>query len=96
MRKLIVKTAIRLILITLLVTVLSALAQSPFIDIELALGQMENSNEAFILMDTYGKVKPIIQWILAIIATYLVTGVGLDIYKYAKTQYKNKIEKENI
>lgn len=95
MKKLIIKSAIRLILIAVLVVVLSSLAQSPIIDIELALGQMENSNLAFVAMDSYGKVKPVVQWIIAIIATYLVFGVAMDIYKYAKTYYETKLKKEN-
>jgi hypothetical protein len=95
MKKLIVKSAIRLILIAVLVVILSSLAQSPIIDIELTLGQMENSNLAFIAMDSYGKVKPIVQAVLSLIGVYLIAGVGVDICKYAKTYYETKLKKEN-
>lgn len=95
MKKLIIKSAIRLILIAVLVVILSSLAQSPIIDIELALGQMENSNLAFIAMDSYGKVRPIVQAVLSLIGVYLIAGVGVDIYKYAKTYYETKLKKEN-
>lgn len=95
MKKLITKTVIRLILIATLVTILSCLTQSPIIGNHIALGQMQNTDEGFILMDLYNKLKPVVQAISIALGIYLLAGVVKDIYKYVKVQIENKKENTN-
>ena len=54
---------------------------NPIITNEMAMGQMENSNELYMVMETYNRVKPIISFIYGCIATWFVGTTIYDIYK---------------
>lgn len=91
MKKLIIKSAFKILGIILLITLLSSLTQSTLITNELALGQMYANNEGFIIWIIFNKIKPIINLVLSGFCGYLIYGVAFDIYKF----FKNKIEIEN-
>ena len=54
---------------------------NPIITNEMAMGQMENSNELYMVMETYNRVKLIISIIYGCIATWFVGTTIYDIYK---------------
>lgn len=89
-KKYIIKTAIKVIAFIIISTIALTLLQSPIISNEVALGQMENSNETFILMDTYNKVTPIISIIYGCITVGFIGTTIYDIYKFIKTKTKEK------
>lgn len=72
--RIIIFTVISIIAITLL-------SASPIIANEVAMGQMENSNELYMMMEIYNRVKPIISIIYGCIATWFVGTTIYDIYK---------------
>ena len=59
-KKFIIKTTIKILIYAIISTIALSLLTNPIITNELALGQMENSNELYLLMETYNKVRPFI------------------------------------
>ena len=88
-KKLLIKIAILVILFTAVITFLNA--GSAIINNYIALGQMENSDGMFILMEMYNNfIKPTL-----LVVTYTVTAItsvtlGLDIYKFVKTNKRKE------
>ena len=93
-KKFIIKTVAKIIIFAIISTIAMTLLQSPVISNEIALGQMQNSNELFILMETYNKIRPFVVVIYSCIVLWFVGTVGCDIYKFIKTKTKEKIENE--
>lgn len=86
MKKLIIKSTAKVIIIATIMIILSSLAQSPVITNEIALGQMRNTTEGFVVWEIFNKVKPIINLVLCGIGVWLTAGVAVDIHKFIKTQ----------
>lgn len=88
-KTLLIKIAILVILFTAVITFLNA--GGAIINNHIALGQMENSDGLFILMEMYNNFfKPTL-----LVVTYAVTAItcvttGFDIYKFIKTYRKKK------
>jgi hypothetical protein len=85
-KKFIIKTAIKVIVYAILSTVALSLLTNPIITNELALTQMENSNELYILMDTYNKIRPFISIVYGLITCLFVSTTIYDIYHFIKTK----------
>lgn len=92
-KKFIVKTVVKILIFACLMVIASSIVQSPIITNEIALGQMQNYNESFILMDTYSRLRPAIGAICAGITLLFTCNIACDTYKFVKT-IKNKNEKE--
>jgi hypothetical protein len=85
-KKFIIKTGIKIIIYAILSTIALSLLNSPVITNEIALTQMENSNELYMLMDTYNKVRPFISIIYGFV-TVLFAGTTIsDTYNFIKTK----------
>jgi hypothetical protein len=85
-KKFIIKIAIKVIVYAILSTIAFSLLTNPVITNDLALGQMENSNELYLLMDTHNKIKPFVSIIYGLI-TALFAGTTIhDTYKFIKTK----------
>lgn len=85
-KRFIIKTAIKIIIYAIISTIALSLLNSPIITNELALTQMEHSNELYLLWDTYNKVRPFISIIYGCItALFAVTTIS-DTYKFIKTK----------
>jgi hypothetical protein len=85
-KKFIIKTGIKIIVYAILSTIALSLLNSPIITNEIALTQMENSNELYMLMDTYNKVRPFISIIYGFV-TVLFAGTTIrDTYNFIKTK----------
>jgi hypothetical protein len=91
-KKYIIKTIVKITIFMIISTIALTLLQSPVISNEIALGQMTNSNEMFILMDTYNKVTPIISVIYGCISVGFAVTIIYDTYKFIKTQTKEKMK----
>ena len=90
-KKFIIKTTIKVLIYAILSTIALNLLTSPIINNELALGQMQNSNELYLLMETYNKVRPFISVIYGLVTILFVSTTVYDIYKFIETK-KNKGE----
>lgn len=90
------KTIWKVIVFTFLIIVFTSITQamSPVITNEIALTQMQNSNEMFVLMDTYSKFRPVVNLIFAGVIVWFTYTIGRDVYKFVKT-INPKNEKEN-
>lgn len=90
------KTIRKVIMFIFIMIVVSAIGQSvsPMFANELALGQMQNSNEAFVLMNAYNRVKPIIDIAYLCATLWFMCTLGRDTYKFTKSIH-TETEKEN-
>lgn len=81
------KTIKRVLIFTMVMIVVSAVMQSIAVPVsnELALTQMQNSNEMFVLMNVYSKLKPIVTVVYSCVILWFVYTLGRDTYKFAKT-----------
>lgn len=82
-KKMIKKTVIFIVLMV----ILSAIGQSvsPIVSNSMALTQMQNSNEMYMLMNTYNKVRPIINLVYVFVVSYFIGNISRDVYKFVKT-----------
>lgn len=89
--KFIIKTASKIIIFAFLMIVAAAIMSSlsPVVSNEIALGQMQNSDEAFILMNTYNKVRPVISAVFTGITIWFTCTIVRDTYKFFKNQKEN-------
>lgn len=85
-KKFIIKTFVKIIIYAIISTIALSLLTSPIITNELALGQMENSNELYLLMETYNKIRPFISVIYGFITVLFAGTIIGDIYKFIKTK----------
>lgn len=90
-KKFIIKTTIKILIYAIISTIALSLLTNPVINNELALGQMENSNELYLLMEAYNKVKPFVSIVYGLITAWFACDTIYDVYKFIKTK-KNKGE----
>lgn len=86
LKKFIIRTSIKILAYAIISTIAISLLTNPIITNELAMLQMENSNELYLLMDTYNKVRPFISIIYGLITALFVGTTIYDIYKFIKTK----------
>lgn len=85
-KKFIIKTTIKVIAYAIISTIALSLLTNPIINNELALGQMQNSNELYLLMETYNKVKPFISIIYGFVTAFFAATTICDIHIFIKTK----------
>jgi hypothetical protein len=93
-KRFIITTIIKIIAFAIISTIAMTLLQSPIISNDIALGQMENSDALFMLMETYNKVRPFVEVIYSCITVLFIGTTAYDIYKFIKTKIKEKNENE--
>lgn len=76
-----VKITARIIIFITISIIVSVFLNSPIISNELALTQMENSNELYIMLETYNKIRPVISVIYGCIIALFAGATIYDIYK---------------
>ena len=77
----------KVMIFTILMIAVTAVGQSfaTIVTNELAMAQMENSNEMYMLMNTYNKLRPIVNLVYAFIVSYFIGTIARDIHKFVKT-----------
>ena len=90
------KTARRTLIFVFVMIIVSAIAQaiSPVITNEMALTQMQNDNAMFVAMNTYYKLKPIVNIVYYCVILWFVCTLGRDTYKFVKN-INTENKKEN-
>lgn len=88
------KIALKAIIFALIMFGVAAVSQaiSPVVSNELALTQMQNSNEMYILMDTYNKIRPIVSVAYTGIILLFICTIARDTYKFVKNMNENEKE----
>ena len=84
----------KLILIVLIETFLAYIA-SPVLSNQLAMTQMENSNEMYFFVNTVFNARSTIKTICNLVTAALSVTIGLDIHNLVKSINHSKNEKEN-
>jgi hypothetical protein len=87
-KKFIIKTVVMIFVFAIISTIAMTLLQSPIITNEIALGQMQNDNTAFVIMDNYNKILPIITSAYGCITLGFVGKIAYDTYKFIKQKTK--------
>ena len=88
-KKLLIKIAILVILFAAVLTFLNA--GSAIMNNYIALEQMGNSDEMFILMEMYNNfIKPTLLVVIYTVTTITCVTIGFDIYKFIKTNRKKE------
>ena len=82
----IIKLTIKILIYAIISVIALSLLNTPIITNELALGQMENSNELYLLMETSNKLKPFIAVIYGFITGYFIGSIIYNIYKFIITK----------
>ncbi len=86
-KKFIIKTAIKILIYAIFSTIALSLLTNPIINNELAMGQMQNSNELYLLMEIYNKVKHFVSIIYGLITALFAGATIHDTYKFFKNKY---------
>lgn len=94
-KKFITKTAVKIVIFAVILILVTSLLQSisPIMSNQIALGQMQNSDEAFVFMNTYNKIRPIANIGLTVIGVLFAGTIARDTYKFIKS-FENNNEKE--
>lgn len=90
-KKFIIKTTIKIFIYAIITTIAFSFLTGPIITNELAMGQMENSDELYLLMESYNKIKPIISVIYGFITVMFAWSITDNTYKFIQSK-KNKGE----
>ena len=85
-KRFIYKTTVKIIIFIIFSVIASTLLYGPVITNELALTQMENSNELYMLMESYNKLRPILTIVYGLISGVFVGTTIYDTYKFIKTK----------
>ena len=85
-KRFVTKTVIKVIVYAILSTIALSLLNSPIITNELALTQMEHSNELYLLWETYNKIRPFISIIYGFITALFAITTIRDTYNFIKTK----------
>lgn len=97
-KKFVTRTITKVLVFVFCMIVLSSIGQamSPVISNEMAMTQMENSNELFVAMDTYNRLKPVWTGAFTLVVVLFVYTIFRDIYKFIKNRINTaENEKEN-
>ena len=86
-RRFLKKTYIKLVIFTIIMSLLSAIGNSvnTIVTNELAMTQMQHSDMAFVVMTTYSKIKPVISIVYSCVVLWFVYTLVRDTRKFAKT-----------
>lgn len=88
-KRFIIKMVIRAIAFIILTLIVSLLFENAIITNDVALGQMSNSDEAYLLMEYYKRIKTIVSVIYGCISAFIVGTTVYDIYKFIKKKGEN-------
>ena len=91
----IIRIAIQIFIFTIISTVAMTVIQSPLIENDIALGQMQNSDEMFMIYELYQKLMILVKTIYGVIAAIFAISLICHTEKFIKTKIKEKKSNEN-
>lgn len=94
MKKLIRKTVVRLIIFAVITAALAAVKESAVITNDMALGQLENSDTAYMLMHFVQNMNSVITLLYVAFAAMVFWPIVVDVYKIIKKKYSKEETKE--
>ena len=85
LKKFIISMVARVIIFVVISIIVSTVLQSPVITNEVAMGQMENSNELYMVWEAYNNMMPVVNTVYSVIVVIFVGSFIYSIYKYIKS-----------
>lgn len=79
-----IRMIIKAVIIVAIAIIMCLVFQNTIITNDIALGQMSNSDEAYLLMEYYNKVRTTTSIACSSISTIIVGSIIYDIYKFTK------------
>lgn len=89
-KKFAIKILSRVVKFAALLIIASAIIENPILRNEIALGQMENSTTAFMLLGMYFSFQNIAKFVTGLIVLWFIWDIAREIYKFIKSIYKEK------
>lgn len=89
-KKFIIKILSRVVKFAALMIITLAIIENPILRNEVALGQMENSTSAFMLLGMYFSFQNIAKFVMGLIVLWFIWDIAREIYKLIKSIYKEK------
>ena len=87
------RTILKTIVLIVVLTILQAVVYHPVLNNELAMTQMENSNELFTVWDSYNRIRNVLPFVYTVIGLSYVVWIGSDVYRFMKDK-KKEVNKE--
>ncbi len=88
-KMIIIKIIMSAIFIMILTFAMNFIFDNPIISNYIAMGQMSNSDEAFLLMEYYNRAKTIVPIVYGCIVALIVGTTGYNIYNIIKNKGEN-------
>lgn len=85
-KKFAIKMIVKFVTLAILTILVLLIFANTIITNDIALGQMSNSDEAYLLMEYYNKIRTITSSVYGCISTLIVGTIVYDIYKFAKNK----------
>lgn len=89
-KKFAIKILSRVVKFAALMIITLAIIENPILRNEVALGQMENSAAAFMLLGMYFSFQNIAKFVTGLIVLWFIWDIAREIYKFIKSIYKEK------
>ena len=89
-KKFAIKILSRVVKFAALMIITLAIIENPILRNEVALGQMENSTSAFMLLGMYFSFQNIAMFVTGLIVLWFIWDIAREIYKFIKSIYKEK------
>lgn len=83
-RQFVTKVVFKVIIIALIALLVYFIAETPVFTNQVAMGQMENSNDWFVAMQTYQKVANVATSVRNVVVSILIGTIFYDGYSLAK------------
>lgn len=89
-KKFIIKILSRIVKFAAITIITLAIIENPTVPNLIALGQMENSTPAFMLLGMYFSFQNIAKFVTGLIVLWFIWDIVREIYKFIKSIYKEK------
>lgn len=89
-KKFAIKILSRVVKFAALMIITLAIIENPILRNEVALGQMENSTAAFMLLGMYFSFQNIAKFVTGLIVLWFIWDIAREIYKFIKSIYEEK------
>lgn len=89
-KKFIIRILSRIVKFSAITIITFAIIENPTVPNLIALGQMENSTAAFMLLGMYFSFQRIAKFVTWLIVLWFIWDIVREIYKFIKSIYKEK------
>ena len=95
-KKFIIKQIILIIVFLIVSVIVSTILDSPVITNELAMTQIENSNELYMLWEGYNNLRPVVEVIYGVFSVLIFGSICFETVKFIKTKIEENNSNEKV